>query len=171
MRHNQAVNKLSKFLAYVLGRQPDEFGLLPDADGYVKIKDLMKALHEEPGWRHVRSGHLREAIYTISSPAVEMEGKLIRATDRSRMIIPKMANAVPKLLFHPIRQRAYPVIIQNGLDAHHPTSCIVMAAEKDFAQRLGRRIDPSPVILTVNTATACKNGATMWQLGSKQNFY
>jgi len=41
---------LAKMLAYVLGRRPDEFGLIPDAEGFVRIKDLLKALHEEEGW-------------------------------------------------------------------------------------------------------------------------
>jgi putative RNA 2'-phosphotransferase len=36
-------------LSYVLGRRPDEFGLVPDADGFVRLKDLLKALHEALG--------------------------------------------------------------------------------------------------------------------------
>ena len=73
MKHRQAVDKLSKLIVYMLGRQPDEFGLLPDENGYVKIKDLMKALGEEPGWRHVRLNHIREVTYSAGSPAVEIE--------------------------------------------------------------------------------------------------
>ena len=38
---------LSRMLAYVLGHRPDEFGLLPDESGYVRLKDLLTALKEE----------------------------------------------------------------------------------------------------------------------------
>ena len=48
MKHRQNVDKLSKLLVYILGRHPDEFGLLPGENGYVKIKELMKSLGEEP---------------------------------------------------------------------------------------------------------------------------
>ena len=39
--------QLAKFLNYVLGRRPDEFGLVTDKEGFVKIKDLIKATSEE----------------------------------------------------------------------------------------------------------------------------
>ena len=38
---------LAKFLAYILGNRPDEFGLVPDPDGYVKIKALLKVLRHQ----------------------------------------------------------------------------------------------------------------------------
>ena len=34
------LKKQAKFLAYILGVHPDEFGLVPDKEGFVKIKDL-----------------------------------------------------------------------------------------------------------------------------------
>ena len=67
MKHSRQVDKLEKLLTYILGRRPDEFGLVPGPDGYVKIKDLLKALSEEPGWRHVRRSHLREVTFLKSS--------------------------------------------------------------------------------------------------------
>ena len=54
MATNKALIKFSKFLVYILGRKPDEFGLVPDKDGFVKIKELLKAINEEDGWRHIR---------------------------------------------------------------------------------------------------------------------
>ena len=57
-KHTQ---KLAKFLDYVLGRNPDEFGLVPDEQGYVKIKELLKALNQEEGWRHLRLANINEA--------------------------------------------------------------------------------------------------------------
>ena len=167
MKHNLAVDKLSKLLVYILGRQPDEFGLCPDENGYVKSKDLMKALGEEPGWRHVRSTQIREVIYTLSAPPVEMENDLIRAVDRSRLFLPEIAATLPKLLYFPIRRRAYPVLLEKGLRPADAGNRIILAAGIPMAQRLGRRIDPFPVILTVNSDHARKNGATVWRFGQQ----
>lgn len=165
MKHSHAVDNLAKFLAYMLGRHPDEFGLLPDRQGYVKIKDLVKALGEEPGWRHVRANHIREVIYTCRSAPVEMEGSLIRAVDRNRLISPQLVDAPPKLLYYPIRRRAYPALAEKGLPLTASARRIIFADDVALAQRIGRRIDPTPVVLTVNSHNAMKSGATLWRFG------
>jgi putative RNA 2'-phosphotransferase len=165
MRHRQSIDKLSKLLAYILGRQPDEFGLLPDEKGFVKIKDLMKSLGEEPGWRHVRLNHIREAIYSTGSPTVEMEKGLIRAKDRSHLFLPEIPETFPKLLYHAVRQRAYPVLLEKGLPPAKSGNRIILANDAAMARRLGRRIDPSPVILTVNSKNARDKGAMLWRFG------
>ena len=45
--------QLSKLIQYILGRNPYEFGLVPDREGFVKIKELLKALNEETLFRNV----------------------------------------------------------------------------------------------------------------------
>ena len=165
MKHRQSVTKLSKFLVYILGRQPDEFGLIPDEDGYVSINNLMKALREEPGWRHVRVNQVREAVYSSGSPTVEIEKNLIRAVNRSRLFSPDIPITLPKLLYHPVRRRAYPVLLEKGIPAAASPNQITLTDSIAMAQRLGRRIDPSPVILTVNTGMATEQGATIRRFG------
>ena len=166
MKHRQNVDKLSKLLVFILGRQPDEFGLLPDENGYVKIKDLMKSLGEESGWRHVRLNHIREVIYSAGSPAFEIENNLIRAKDRTRLSLPEIPETLPKLVYCAVRQRAYPVLLEKGLTAAASGGRVLLTGDIAMAQRLGRRIDASPVILTVNAENARKNGATVWRFGN-----
>jgi putative RNA 2'-phosphotransferase len=167
MKHSHSVDKLAKMLVYMLGRQPDEFGLCPNENGYVKIKDLLKALGEEPGWRHVRLHQIREVLYTTHTPMVEMATNLIRAVDRSSLFSPEIPATLPKLLYYPIRQRAYPVVLEKGLPPGASRCRIILADDLVLAHRLGRRIDPSPVILTVNSDKACKYGATIWLFGKQ----
>jgi putative RNA 2'-phosphotransferase len=166
MKHLQKVKKLAKFLDYLLGRRPDEFGLCPDEDGYVKIKDLIKALGEEDGWRHVRQSHLRDVTAALPCPSVELSGKRVRAVDRSQLVVPDIPVRVPKLLYHPIRQRAYPVVLEKGVKPTSSNPKIVLARERSMAERLGRRIDASPVILTVNTDQLTRLGAALNAFGS-----
>ena len=65
-------------LAYVLGRRPDEFGLIPDAEGFVRIKDLLKALHEEEGWGYVNLSHLNEVLLSVPGAPFEIRENRIR---------------------------------------------------------------------------------------------
>ncbi len=65
MPHLNDLKKKAKFLKYVLGLNPDEFGLVLDKDGYVKIKDLLKAVHEEDGWRSFRQANINEIMISL----------------------------------------------------------------------------------------------------------
>lgn len=152
-------------LAYVLGRQPDEFGLIPDADGFVKINDLLKALHEEEGWGYVRESHLREVLLTIPTPAFEIDAHRIRALKREALVAEPVPEQSPKLLYAHIRRRAYPWVQTHGI---HPSSHphVVLASQRDQAERLGHRIDPDPVILTVNVHAAEAQGVVFVRFGT-----
>lgn len=167
MKHSQQVDKLAKFLAFMLGRQPDEFGLVPDTNGYVKTKDLLKALAEEPGWRYVRMNHLREVVFTSRTPQIELAENLIRAVDRSSLYSPEISVDFPKLLYYPIRRRAYPVVLEKGVPPTPAGNLITLAVDQTFAKRLGRRIDQDPIILVVHSATALSHGATLWRFGKR----
>jgi len=165
MRHQQQVKKLAKFLAYLLGRRPDEFCLCPDENGYVKIKELIKAIGEEEDWRHVRQSHLREVMAALPASPIEMEGRRIRAVDRGQLVLPSAPATLPKLLYHPVRQRAYPVVLENGVRTAGPGKPILLTREKPMAERLGRRMDPAPVILTVNTDQLTRLKITLQAFG------
>ena len=83
-----------------------------------------------------------------------------------QLVVPDFAATAPKLLYHPIRQRAYPVVLEKGVKPTHSSPKIVLARERSMAERLGRRIDASPVILTVNTDHLTHLGATLNVFGS-----
>ena len=165
MRHGQSVVKLSKFLFYILGKQPDEFGLVPDKSGFVKIKDLLKAISEEEGWRHVRQSHINEVSCTIQPPMIEIKDKRIRNVDRSSLFSPIIPATLPKLLYHPLRQRAYPFVHDKGLYGASSKDQYILSEDAEFALRLGRRIDQDPIILILNTDQAIEKRANIKQFG------
>jgi putative RNA 2'-phosphotransferase len=165
MDKTRSPQNLAKMMAYVLGRRPDEFGLIPDADGFVRIKDLLKALHEEAGWGYVNESHLREVLLTVPAPAFEIDAQRIRARLRESLPSESEAERTPKLLYTSIRRRAYPSVHANGIrPSAHPR--VVLAAQREWAERLGRRIDPDPVILTVNVHTAEERGVAFARFGT-----
>jgi len=151
---------LSKMLSYMLGRQPDEFGLIPDAEGFVRIKDLLKALHEEEDWGYVNVSHVNEVLLSVPGVPFEIRENRIRCLRRDTPDDEVESRKLPKLLYAAVRRRAYPHVHAEGI---HPSSHpqVVLAEDRGMAERLGRRIDPDPVILAVNVLSASEAGVVV----------
>jgi putative RNA 2'-phosphotransferase len=148
--HIHDIKRLAKFITYILGHRPDEFGLIPDGQGFVKSKSLLKAVNEEPGWRYVRLSHLHELTLSLQPSPIEMNANLIRANDRADLPGRTRPSQLPKLLFTAVRRRAYPVVLEKGIPPGGD-GYIVLSGDEQMAIRLGRRMDNDPVILTVHT--------------------
>lgn len=164
MRTRISVKPLAKMLDYILGHRPDEFGLVLDADGYAKLKDLLKVLSEEAGWRHVRESHINELLLTLDDPPVELHEKHIRAVSRENVPRIIAAENPPKLLYTCIRKRAYARALETGITPMG-LGKVLLAADSEMAQRIGRRYDPAPILLTVNVSQAAGAGVVFFQAG------
>jgi putative RNA 2'-phosphotransferase len=164
MSRQRTPKHLAKFISYMLARRPDEFGLVPDQNGFVKIKDLLKAVGEEAGWRYVRRSHLNEILLTLPSPLVEIQGNFIRATSREHLCLPTPTDNLPKLLYTCVRNRAYPSVRSKGIHPMgHPH--VVLSSQTTLAERMGRRIDQSPVKLIVQVEKTLSRGIQFLQAG------
>ena len=123
----------------------------------MRIKDLLKALHEEEDWGYVNFSHLNEVLLSVPGAPFEIRENRIRCLRRDTPDDEVESRKVPKLLYAAIRSRAYPHVHAEGI---HPSSHpqVVLAEDRGMAERLGRRIDTEPVILTVNVRCARENG-------------
>ena len=164
MAHQKSPKRLAKLLDYILGRRPDEFGLVTDSNGFLKIKELLKALSEEEGLTYVRRTHLDEILITLPNPSFEIAGNSIRAKDRQHLPVHAYAADPPKLLYHCVRQKAYPHVRTKGI---YPTgyASVILASSLDLAQRMGRRIDRSAVLLTVQVQHCLDKGVVFFKAG------
>lgn len=164
MKSRKSPDKLAKFLAYLLGRRPDEVGLIPDAEGWVDIKELIQAINEEEGWRYVRRGSLDEVLLCVPAPPVEISDKHIRAVHRERLPEQRYAESPVKLLYTGITRKSHPSVVEKGIfPTRHPY--IPLSSDETMARRIARRRDPSPVILTVNVDQATAAGSVFYQTG------
>ena len=156
--------QLAKFLNYVLGRRPDEFGLVTDKEGFVKIKELIKATNEEKGLKYVRHSHINEIMLSLPNHGLEVADNLIRALNRENLPRPSFALDPPKLLYTCVRKKAYPFVLDNGI---RPTgfSKIILSSHRDLALRIGRRSDHAAVLLTVKVYPSEEKGVVFLQAG------
>ena len=168
MRHKKDPKKLAKLLAYVLGRNPDEFGLVPDENGFIKIKELLKSLHQEDGWKFVRKAGIDEVLYSIADPPVEVKDDRIRALKREHLEKRVYAADPPRLLYTCVRRRAYPHALKKGVGPGGRKH-VVLSSDADLALRVGKRLDADPVLLTVNVDQAHERGCLF--LMASQRFF
>lgn len=160
------IPKLSKFIHYVLGRHPDEFGLVADPNGFFKIKTLLQALHEEPQWKFIRRSHFNELLLTCRPAPIEIQGNLIRAVDRKQIPQSKVTSTdLPKLLYTAIRQRTHPNIATNGIYPNTGIPYVILARDKNMALRMGKRVDNFPVLTIVKVTEAIAVGVIFRRYG------
>ena len=163
---SRATKHLKKQLVYILGRRPDEFGLVTDADGYVKIKDLLRVLHEETDLKFVRQVNLKEIIYNESEPGIEIKDKYIRAIDRPVLLDhnPISANELPKLLYTCVRNKAHQHVLKKGITSGR-SARVILTRNPEMALRMGKRWSSQPVLLTVQVNKALQNKVVFYQSG------
>ncbi len=155
--------QLAKILAYVLGRRPDEFGLVPDREGYLKIKALLRAFSEEEGWGWVRRSHLDEVRLSLPAAPIEIKDNLIRAKARANLPGLETATDLPKLLYTCIRRKAYPFVAANGIKKSEGS--VILSSNLEMAARIGRRIDHSAVMLTVQVKKVLEENVGFFKSG------
>lgn len=160
----RSLKKLSNLILYILERRPDEFGLVPDDQGYVKIKSLLRAVNEEEGFNYVRPFHLDDILASLPDFHVEIKDSLIRAKNIDNLPKKVSADNPPKLLFTCVRKKAYSFVLENGI---HPVGGdrVVLSTTKEMAERIGKRFDPSPVLLTVHVRKALDAGVSFYSSG------
>jgi len=158
------LKKLANFILYILGRRPDEFGLVPDNQGFVKIKSLLSAVNEEEGFKYVRRFHIDDIISSLPDFPLETADSLIRVKNFHNL--PKQAIAVnpPKLLYACVRKKAYPFVLEKGI---HPAGGekVLLSSTEEMAEKIGKRFDHSPVLLTVHVRKAIDAGVLFYTSG------
>jgi len=164
MAIQRSPKQLAKFFDYVLSRRPDEFGLVPDPDGFVKIKEFLKAVGEEEGFRYVRRAHLDEIMLSVPNHPFEISDNSVRSTIREHLHRPGYAMDPPKLLYTCVRQKAYPHVYEKGIrPGRHPQ--VILSSDREMAERIGKRIDRSAVMLTIQTQKSMDQGVVFFQAG------
>lgn len=160
----RSLKKLASLILYILERRPDEFGLIPDNEGYVKIKSLLWAVNEEEGFKYVRLYHIDDIFASLPGFQIEIKDPLIRAKNIDNLPKQVMAVNPPKLLYTCVRKKAHVFVLEKGI---HPVGNerVVLSATKEMAERIGKRFDPSPVLLTVHLQKALDAGVIFYSSG------
>jgi putative RNA 2'-phosphotransferase len=164
MARQRTLKRLSKLISYMLGHKPAEFGLVPDRDGFVKIKEFLKAVCEEEGLGYIRKSHIDEILMTLPHPPVEIKDNYIRATHRDKLPQYNSTQTLPKLLYTCVRRKAYPFVLDKGIFPMGYNR-VVLSSVPEMAERMGKRKDRTPILLTVQTRKSLEKGTLFYEAG------
>lgn len=161
MKHRR--DSLTRLLIYALGVNPHEFYLVPNAQGWVSIKELIRALNQDEHSPHVRESAIREAAEMLASDELEITPSHIRARTREPLPM-EYAIDPPGHLYFGARAKSYAHVLQNGLQAGE-TGPLILSPSKEHALKLSRRREPEPILLTIQARKAKERGVVFDLLG------
>jgi putative RNA 2'-phosphotransferase len=160
----QRLKQLEKTISYILGRNPAEFGLVPDPEGFVKIKEFLKVVQEENGLKHICRSSIDEILITVPNPMIEIRGNQIRSKACQSPSDYLQARDIPKILFTSVRRKAYAYVIEKGISPMG-FSHVILSSDADMAEKIGKRRDPEPVKLLVQTQKCMGKGIVFYSAG------
>lgn len=152
--------ELSKEISYALRHAPWEYELELDEQGFVPIAQLLHALNESNEFeREIIQADLEQIIATSEKKRHEIVADKIRALYGHTVpqIIKKEPGIPPAVLYHGTTHRALPQILQDGLKPMQ-RQYVHLSINVETATRVGKRRDPEPVILKIDTEAAQKAG-------------
>jgi putative RNA 2'-phosphotransferase len=112
----------------------------------------------------VRRSHVNEVFMTARGKPFLLEGNKIAAVSHHPELSAGEETAPPKLLYHCVRRRAYPVVCRQGIGATKERR-VLLATSEALATRMGKRQDPVPVLLTVQAEKAFEAGTRFFRHG------
>ncbi len=162
--------RLNKLLLNILGKNPAEFLLVGDKEGWIRLKDLHKVLSEEKMLPFLTPSSLKQyfCLYRPGQFEIREKEGLVRA--RPESIRPGIFDYPPKepppFLFCPIRPRAYFSVEKRGIGPQGKT-WLCLCASRDAARVVGRRFHHAPLIIKVLSREAFNQGHIFHYAGSE----
>lgn len=158
------LKKLHKILFSMLAKQPDIYGLLPDKDGWIKIKDVQGALIQEPELPNITTASLMQFFDVFGYETFETNNLCVRVRDRKDLPLPQTA-APPEILYVPIRPKTYELVAMEGIVPQHNKEWVILSTTKELAVKIGRRRDNNPIISEVMALNAENDGVIFKKFG------
>jgi len=145
--------RLSKFFSLALRHRARDFGLTPDAEGFVPLTELLAFIQTRFDPQLTRADIT--ALVESSEPRrFELRGDLIRATyGHSCVAIEYPPATPPEILYHGTHPAAVASIRKNGLRAMK-RQYVHLSTTMERAREVSSRRTRAPVILIVRALAA-----------------
>jgi putative RNA 2'-phosphotransferase len=156
------LTRLSKFISLVLRHQPEKFGVVLDAQGWLPISELLAAA--ERAGLPLSHEMLDEIVATNNKQrfAVSEDGTQIRARQGHSVAVDLQLPAIqpPEVLYHGTATRFLDAIKKEGLrpgSRQHVHLSLDAVTARSVGQRHG-----NPAILIINAAAMHRDGLSFY---------
>ena len=156
--------RLSKEIAYALRHAPQQYGLELDCEGFVGVEELLSAINSEHKYdRTITEEDILHILKISDKQRFDVQNGYIRAYYGHTVPgqIQKEAAVPPSVLYHGTTHKAYELIKDQGL-LPMSRQYVHLSADIDYAVRVGKRRDPEPVLLSIDTAAAANSGIVFY---------
>jgi len=149
--------KLSKLLSYILRHNPEKFNLKMDSQGFVDLKELVKAVSSR--YPEVDEKIIQDLVNTSEKKRFEIVNNKIRATYGHSINIDLNLPEItpPEFLYHGTSKETLEEIRKNGLQPMG-RQYVHLSQTKEEAYQVGLRRDEKPIILKIKAKEAYLEG-------------
>lgn len=156
---SKQLDKISKFLSYILRHQPEAIGVTLDSDGWVNIDSLIMQAnqHGEPLTRELIEQVVKTSDkkrFTISDD--ELKIRAAQGHSTKQVEIDHTEQIPPEFLYHGTATRFIDSIKEQGLiagDRHY----VHLSTDEQTAMSVGQR-HGKPVVLKIKTSLMSQQG-------------
>ncbi len=156
--------KVSKLMAYILRHSPEEFGLKPDARGFVPLDELVKALRTV--YPDVTEEFVREIVEKDSKGRYEIRDGKIRACygHSFPVSLDHEEDTESRILYHGTPRRNLESIMREGLKPMK-RQFVHLSTSRSEAIETGRRHGKDVVLLIIDADCLRKKGLKIYKAG------
>ncbi len=161
--------RLEKLIFAILARNPFEYGIVPDEEGWVRLKDLHYALMQGEVFRSLSVKGLEQYFDLYRPERMEHSGRYVRVLPEFHApgLLTFTQVSPPIRLYVPVRPRAHAHVMRRGIRSNGNTKWIVLWPDIDRAFAAGRRRDRDPVIGIIKTDVAQSCGGLFFMAGEE----
>jgi putative RNA 2'-phosphotransferase len=156
--------RISRFLSYLLRHRPKEYPISFDSQGFAAWNDVVDVVQER--FQEIAEPEIRAVIAGSDKKRFELREGKVRATygHSFPLDLGLEAAAPPPELYHGTARDLARSICRDGLKPRE-RQYVHLSTSLEEAVAVGRRHDPSPAIVVVNSASAHAEGVRFYRSG------
>lgn len=156
--------RLSRFLSYLLRHRPAEYPLAFDRQGFAAWTDVVEIVQER--YDEATEAEIRAVVNDAGKMRFEFRDDKVRATyGHSFPVDLGLEQVEPPLeLYYGTARDLAQSILRDGLKPRD-RRYVHLSASLEDAEAVGKRRDPAPAIIVVNTSAARQGGIAFYLSG------
>lgn len=156
--------RVSRFLSFILRHRPRDYPLEFDRQGYIPWDDLIAIVQDR--FPEITAEEVRSIVEGSEKKRFELREGRVRATYGHSFPVDLGLESVepPSPLYHGTPRDLALIILREGLEPRG-RQYVHLSASIEEALAVGKRRDPSPTILVVDSRAAHASGILFYSSG------
>lgn len=156
--------RISRFLSFLLRHRPDDYPLRFDRQGYVPWEELIETVQER--FQEITAEEVRSVVEGSDKKRFELKEGKVRATYGHSFPLELGLESVepPSPLYHGTARDLAETILREGLKPRG-RQYVHLSASVEEAAAVGKRRDPAPTVLVVDSKAAHASGVLFYSSG------